>query len=400
MSNNRNGLSKREFAAQQAGQPMPYATKSQITKQAYSASNISNAAANPTGRPDLNSYGINSLSDSVNKYTKSANDYALQTKKSLAKIKDTKSNPVALPVQGLQASNYANQRDIEGSSITAGLQEANTALNNARALYATDLGQYNADRSYDLQMKQFNASQAKANKPEAVDVLAGAAGSLQRGEGGFVDYAKYQQAKQNAITTGKISPDQFDSQYAWMLSPQDNQKFISAQGGATPAVVSSWTSQIQSGQAKLTDIPASQSDLRNQVQVALAQSGTSAEGKPTTTEMGMEALRTANDLKSMVENGNGTSAVGKSRVFGLQLIPGTSPYNLQVKFQSLKDKLSLDAVKYLKGQGQISDAERALLASAVTELNLGQSEEQFKTTLNTIINKLSGGQVNDPMGIR
>lgn len=118
---------------------------------------------------------------------------------------------------------------------------------------------------------------------------------------------------------------------------------------------------------------------------------------PVVTEMGKEALKTAEDLMNKFEEGAGTIAVGGSRFWGggglIEEIPGTDAANFANKFQSLKDKLSLDAVKYLKGQGQVSDAERAMLANATTELKLTQSEDEFKKTLQGIIDKLRGGSI-------
>lgn len=157
--------------------------------------------------------------------------------------------------------------------------------------------------------------------------------------------------------------------------------------------VDSWAERIQSGQAKITDIPASQASLRNKVTVALGSMGNTTDGKPTVTEMGKNALATAQGLMTKFTLGQGTSAVGKSSLLstlGYGLIPGTQRANFVTDFKSLKDQLSLEGVKYLKGQGQVSDAERAMLASAVTKLNLSQSESEFKSTLQGIIDKLSG----------
>lgn len=162
-------------------------------------------------------------------------------------------------------------------------------------------------------------------------------------------------------------------------------------------VVDSWAERIQSGNAKITDIPASQAGLRNAVSVALTSSGNSLNGKPTTTELGLAAKNTAQTLLEKLNSGTGTSAVGKSRIFGYGAFPppGTDAANFTTDFNSLKSQLALEGVKYLKGQGAVSDAERALLASAVTKLNLSQSEDEFKTTLQSIIDKLNGGVSND-----
>jgi hypothetical protein len=159
-------------------------------------------------------------------------------------------------------------------------------------------------------------------------------------------------------------------------------------------VVDSWAERIQNGTAKITEIPASQAGLRNAVTVALQTMGNSAEGKPTTTELGKAALANAKSLMTKFNEGKGTGAVGASRFWGggglTSKIPGTDQFNLVNDFNAVKSQLSLEAVKYLKGQGQVSDAERALLAQAVTKLNLAQSEEEFKTTLQSVIDKLEG----------
>lgn len=168
----------------------------------------------------------------------------------------------------------------------------------------------------------------------------------------------------------------------------------------TPGVnptVDSWANRVQNGSAKITDIPASQVGLRNAVSVALDAMGNSAEGKPTTTELGKAALTTAKTLMDKFGKGQGTSVVGGSRLFGGALAgvtPGTDAANFKNDFNSLKSQLSLEGVKYLKGQGQVSDAERALLASAVTKLNLSQSDDEFKTTLQGVIDRLEGNSTS------
>ncbi len=165
--------------------------------------------------------------------------------------------------------------------------------------------------------------------------------------------------------------------------------------GANPTV-DGWAQRIYDGNSKITDIPASDKGLRNAVTVALNANGNQANGKPTTSSLGIQALQTANDLLGKFNSGSGTSAVGASRLFGYGAFPppGTDASNFTNDFNTLKSQLSLDAVKYLKGQGAVSDAERALLASAVTKLNLTQSEDEFKKTLQGIIDTLKGGTIS------
>lgn len=167
--------------------------------------------------------------------------------------------------------------------------------------------------------------------------------------------------------------------------------------GTSDATVTAWAERIANGTAKISDIPASQATLRNQVTVALQSQDLTENGKPTTTEMGKEALKTASSLLTKLYASDwGSNAVGTSGVTNIFNVPGQDRANFINDFNSLKSQLSLEGVKFLKGQGQVSDAERALLASAVTKLNLKQSDQEFHDTLKGIIDKLQGGVVSTP----
>ncbi len=77
-------------------------------------------------------------------------------------------------------------------------------------------------------------------------------------------------------------------------------------------------------------------------------------------------------------------------------------FNFVNLFNTLTANRSLDGVKFLKGQGSVSDAERLLLKQAMSELNLAQGEDAFKSSLQAIIDKLEGNgsgiTVTDPDG--
>lgn len=155
-------------------------------------------------------------------------------------------------------------------------------------------------------------------------------------------------------------------------------------------IVDAWAQRIFDGTAKITDIPAAQAGLRNAVTVALQASGNDLSGRPTVTEIGLKAKETATSLLDKFTKKLGTGAVGKSSAFNWATLPGTEKANFINDFNSLKAQLSLEGSKLLKGQGAVSDAERALLGQAVTKLNLGQSEPEFRSTLEGIINTLNG----------
>lgn len=146
--------------------------------------------------------------------------------------------------------------------------------------------------------------------------------------------------------------------------------------GAPSPEVQGWVDAIQSNKAKLSDVPAA---LKTAVAGAI--SGSTAEA----TELQKNAYTSAQDLLTKFQGGN-KFAVGGSSLFGT--LPGTQARDFKTRFDNLKALLSLDNVKYLKGQGQVSDAERKLLADASANLSLGQSESEFETSLKNVVSVL------------
>ncbi len=161
--------------------------------------------------------------------------------------------------------------------------------------------------------------------------------------------------------------------------------------GQNPSV-DAWVKQLNNGSAKLSDVPAA---LKNLV----AQGLSSGTGQATALKTG--ALTQAKDLLANLDKGLGAiGAKGPSSLFGLlgSPIAGTNAADYVQKLNSFKAKLSLDAVKYLKGQGAVSDSERKLLEDSVSELSTNQSEVEFKKTLTNIVDALDPLKVIDPDG--
>jgi len=93
-------------------------------------------------------------------------------------------------------------------------------------------------------------------------------------------------------------------------------------------------------------------------------------------------INEATTLIDEISNSNLKPVTGVSGKIGLAAaIPGTDAYTLNNKITQLKSKLQLASAGLLKGQGQVSDAERRMLAEAVTALNTGMSEKDFKAEL-------------------
>jgi murein DD-endopeptidase MepM/ murein hydrolase activator NlpD len=108
-------------------------------------------------------------------------------------------------------------------------------------------------------------------------------------------------------------------------------------------------------------------------------------------ELQYNAYTRAKDLLQKFNERKGTTAVGRTGIlgtFGYGLIPGTKRADFINMYEGLVADLALDAVKYLKGQGQVSDAERRLLANAATTLKLNSSEDEFRKILTGVISAI------------
>jgi len=84
------------------------------------------------------------------------------------------------------------------------------------------------------------------------------------------------------------------------------------------------------------------------------------------------------------------AGTGASSVFNF--IPGTDQKDFSAVVEQLKSENFLAGIKNMKGMGALSDAEGAKIASAIGNLDTGQSTEQFKESLNTIFNTFEAGK--------
>lgn len=308
---------------------------------------------------------------------------------------------LAKRVTGGSIPNYAGNALTQGPQTTAQLTSTATDLNNQANDIATGTTDpYKAASKSGIayspsELSAIEKAYAGIYDPALKDVFAKLDAKQKQDQADADNKAKLaQMAQQHQYDLElKQTPTASESAASALASSGQGPYVV----GANP-VVDAWAQRIYDGTSKITDIPASDKGLRNAVTVALNANGNQPNGKSTTSALGVQALSTAKDLMNKMTSGSGTTAVGGSRALGGALfanIPGTAPANFSNDFNTLKSQLSLDAVKYLKGQGAVSDAERALLAAAVTKLNLSQSDDEFKTTLQGIIDTLKGGIVDD-----
>jgi len=316
-----------------------------------------------------------------------------------------------IPLTNSDLGKYAGDAIMAPDQTVADMKGTARDLNNARndlSVGATDPYKVGKDSGIDYSPAQLSAIEkayAGIYDPALNDVFT----RIDEKEKKDASELAQKIAEQKALTDHKNTLAELAVKHGYDLelkrTPSGTDMGAGGSGlyvpGANPAV-DAWAQRIFDGSAKITDIPASQKGMRDAVVVALQASGNTLAGKPTVTELGKQAALGAKELMRKYKAGEGTSAVGSSRIFGGSIaIPGTDKADFVIDFQNLKDMLSLEGVKYLKGQGAVSDAERALLANAITKLNLSQSETDFQTTLQGIIDRLSGdtaGVLRSPDG--
>lgn len=120
-----------------------------------------------------------------------------------------------------------------------------------------------------------------------------------------------------------------------------------------------------------------------------AEESKAVEAKTSAQEKAQNALEVATRLKQKIDSGAGTYALGKSQWLTVGAVPpGTQAADLVADFNQLKGLLTLDAIKYLKGTGPLSDSDIKLLKDSAAALSRSQSEKAFNQTLAEITSKL------------
>jgi hypothetical protein len=159
--------------------------------------------------------------------------------------------------------------------------------------------------------------------------------------------------------------------------------------GSDPEAVQ-WAEELSKPNTKYTldDVPLKgDSKLRYRVLVELQKTG-GAYQNDGLTEMQSEALKLGDELMTMIaQPGFRLAVIGAfSRV--TKYLPESDAETFYAKYDGLKSKLELDNVKYLRGQGAVSDRERDILAKATLVLRPGGDPEVFVTELQKVMQTL------------
>ena len=213
--------------------------------------------------------------------------------------------------------------------------------------------------------------------------------------------ARLQAARTSSIESSKFALERADKAYE-----NESKRSTEARAEAESARrfgITTGLTQAEQAQKKLeADRKFEQDKQQFGLEYALKQrelamkesTASTAAGAGGASELKTNALTSAQGLLKKFQSGEGTSAVGKSGFlgsFGYGLIPGTQREDFKIQHNNLKSLLSLEGVKYLKGQGQITEGERDLLSKAVAKLELSQSESEYENALKDIVTTLGGG---------
>ncbi len=174
----------------------------------------------------------------------------------------------------------------------------------------------------------------------------------------------------------------------------------------TNPVVASWVANINSGKAKLSDITAADlkkyPNLKNDISVALSQSGGAASTILDTTKQSIQ------ELNDMVNNNRGfTAAVGANvpnplGIFtdpldqlGFKGLPGTQSSAFISKLNQVINEQVLPNLSVLKGLGRVTQTEFNTLQTALTSLNKNLPEADFKKELKNITDRINAIPTTD-----
>jgi hypothetical protein len=197
-----------------------------------------------------------------------------------------------------------------------------------------------------------------------VDSLYGGAGSVQRlaalpqpGDLQFISGTENQPSGVFDKATGTFTPVGGGSGSGGTGTNQDAQ---------------SWVTNIQNKTATLGDVPAK---LKTEVSNILA-----AQPK----QMGASAVNMTSIINGLVDNPNLKFATGFTGALPSFMTYGSDAYNIKKQADQVKNMLSLENRQSLKGQGQISDFEGRMLASAATTLSSGLTPQAYEQELRKI----------------
>jgi hypothetical protein len=90
-----------------------------------------------------------------------------------------------------------------------------------------------------------------------------------------------------------------------------------------------------------------------------------------------ESKNTIGLIDDLLKSPGLKTAVGGSRMFGLQNIPGTAAKDFDVRLDQLKGKQFLQAYESLKGAGAITDIEGTKAGNAIARMDASASEKEF-----------------------
>jgi hypothetical protein len=90
-----------------------------------------------------------------------------------------------------------------------------------------------------------------------------------------------------------------------------------------------------------------------------------------------ESQNTIGLIDELLKSPGLKTAVGGSRMFGMQNIPGTAAKDFDVRLDQLKGKQFLQAYESLKGAGAITDIEGTKAGNAIARMDASASEKEF-----------------------
>jgi len=158
--------------------------------------------------------------------------------------------------------------------------------------------------------------------------------------------------------------------------------------GASPTV-DSWAKRIFNGEAKLTDIPASQAGLRNDVVNALASMGKA----PPSQYMLDKAARTISGVDALMMKAEANPNIfGRSAAVPIPELMRSDAYrNYTAELDTLKSNIAFNELTAMReasktggALGQVSNIELALLESTLGALKMSQTPENVKLQLQKI----------------
>ena len=254
----------------------------------------------------------------------------------------------------------------------APIQAGNAPMSWTQGL-AKMLATYGAGKKEKAADERMNAYEIERRKALADAVKGGYGGDedIQRA----MDVYQVDDKLGSALLSGAMKGSQSERSPYYQAVPtaQGYMAFNSRTGQMEPVNVQAGVTTVLPA-AQDPNLQAQKTRQVAQAGVLGKEQGTAITDLPTKYDAANESVKLLDEL---ISHPGHDLALGKTRMTGAHMIPGTDAYDFEVRRKQIGGKQFLEAFQSLRGGGQITEVEGAKAEQAIARMDASQTEESF-----------------------